>query len=134
MNWDDYISFSKEEFDCKCDSCGGSNKMDEHFISRLQDLRDRCGFPFRITSGYRCPQHPIEAAKKEAGRLSAHSTGLACDIAVSGANAFALIKHATDLHFLGIGVAQKGDAGSRFIHIDMCEANKGFPRPWVWSY
>ena len=132
MDWNDYISFSKAEFDCKCDNCGGANEMDEHFISRLQDLRDKCGFPFRITSGYRCPLHPIEAAKKEAGRLSAHSTGLAADIAVRGSEAFTLIKHATDLGFVGLGVAQKGD--SRFIHLDMCSPEQGFPRPYVWSY
>jgi DNA-binding NarL/FixJ family response regulator len=38
----------------------------------------------KITSGYRCPKHPIEAKKAAPG---AHSTGLACDIGVSGSEA-----------------------------------------------
>ena len=32
-------------------------------MEMVDELRDRCGFPFVITSGYRSPQHPIEAKK-----------------------------------------------------------------------
>jgi len=33
----------------------------------------------------------------------------------------------------GIGVAQRGNHDSRFIHIDNMSSDT-HPRPWVWSY
>jgi len=130
VDWSDIPSFNESEFTCKC-GCG-KTEMDESFVYKLQELRDRCGFPFKITSGYRCPDHPIEKAKADAGRLSAHSTGRAADIAVRGSEAYVLIKQATNIGILGLGVAQKGEG--RFIHVDDLTSEDGFPRPWVWSY
>jgi zinc D-Ala-D-Ala carboxypeptidase len=80
----------------------------------------------KITSGYRCPKHPIEAAKKASG---AHSTGLAADIGVDGGEAHKILSLAMQLGFTGIGVQQKG--AGRFIHVDLV---KSPPRPNVWSY
>jgi zinc D-Ala-D-Ala carboxypeptidase len=80
----------------------------------------------KITSGYRCPKHPIEAKKAAPG---AHSTGLACDIGVSGSEAYQVLSLAMELGFTGIGVQQKGTG--RFIHVDL---TVGQNRPTVWSY
>ena len=80
----------------------------------------------KITSGYRCPKHPIEAKKATPG---AHSTGLACDIGVSGSEAHQVLSLAMELGFTGIGVQQKGTG--RFIHVDL---TVGQNRPTVWSY
>jgi uncharacterized protein YcbK (DUF882 family) len=80
----------------------------------------------RITSGFRCAQHPIEAKKIKPG---AHSSGCACDVGVEGQDAYQLLKLAFELGFTGIGVQQKGS--SRFIHLDTLEQP---PRPNVWSY
>ena len=52
--------FNEMEFVCK--HCGRVN-MSPTFLYRLDELRHRCGFPFVITSGYRCKDHPIEAKK-----------------------------------------------------------------------
>jgi uncharacterized protein YcbK (DUF882 family) len=76
-----------------------------------------------ITSGYRCPDNPIEKAKATPGM---HSTGLACDVGVQGADAHELLRLAMHLGFAGIGVQQKGS--KRFIHLDLRAA------PTVWSY
>lgn len=130
VDWSDIPSFSESEFTCRC-GCGAT-EMDETFIEKLQDLRDRCNFGFKITSGYRCPEHPIEKSKAEVGRLSAHTTGMAADISVRGGNAYTLIKHATNMGFTGLGVSQSGDG--RFVHLDILTADDGFPRPWIWSY
>jgi uncharacterized protein YcbK (DUF882 family) len=81
-----------------------------------------------VTSGYRHPTHPIEAAKAAPG---AHSTGRAVDIAVQGADAVRLIALAIAEGFTGIGVQQKGSG--RFIHLDDLPSG-AFPRPTVWSY
>ena len=40
------------------------NGISHELINKLQSLRTELGFPFIITSGYRCEEHPIEARKK----------------------------------------------------------------------
>ena len=118
-----YPNFSADEF--KCSHCG-KNEMQADFMSRLQALRMRYGKPMKITSGYRCPEHPIEAKKAKPG---AHASGLACDVGVEGTDAYRLLRLALELGFTGIGVQQKGTG--RFIHLDTLEEP---PRPNVWSY
>ena len=114
INWDNYPNFSPEEFACQ--HCG------ENGISEL-------GFPFKITSGYRCKDHPLEKKKVNPG---AHRDGLAADIGVRGHKAYEVIARASEFGFTGIGVAQKGD--SRFIHLDVSAHQVTRPRPWIWSY
>lgn len=128
-NWDDYPNFSRSE--CACKHCGRA-EMSDDFMWRLQDLRQSYGKPMRITSAYRCPDHPAEAHRKEAGRLGPHTTGRAVDIAVQGSEAYALLRLAIRMGFTGVGIQQKGD--KRFIHLDDLEDKDGFPRPWIWSY
>lgn len=99
--------------------------MQPEFMARLQHLRSVYGKPMVITSGYRDPSHPIEAAKQSPGE---HSTGRAADVAVSGADAFRLVQLATNMGFTRIGVRQKGEG--RFIHLGN---SPDFP-PGIWSY
>ena len=123
MDWRLYPNFSASEFNC---SHCGKNEMTPEFLSKLQALRMAYGAPMRITSGYRCSEHPIEAKKMKPG---AHASGCACDVAVDGQQAHKLLKLAFELGFTGIGVNQK--TSGRFIHLDtLTEA----PRPNVWSY
>lgn len=123
MDWRLYPNFKAEEFNC---SHCGKNEMTPEFMSKLQALRMKYGKPMRITSGYRCPEHPIEARKIKAG---AHASGCACDVGVDGQQAYELMKCAFELGFKGIGVNQK--TSGRFIHLDTLEQA---PRPNVWSY
>ena len=123
IDWDKYPNFKAEEFNCR--HCG-KNEMQSEFMARLQHLRGIYGKSMTISSGYRCPQHPIEAKKDAPGP---HSTGLACDVAVQGAEAHKVLTLALELGFTGIGVQQKGTG--RFIHLDMVA---GANRPTVWSY
>lgn len=125
-NWADLPSFSRHEFACA--HCGRA-EMDSDFLWRLQDLRDSYGKPMRVTSGFRCPQHPIEARKAKPGT---HSTGRAVDIAVSRGEAYALLRLAIRMGFTGIGVQQKGEG--RFLHLDDLTSQEGWPRPTIWSY
>lgn len=99
--------FKIEEFDCQET---GENRMDPEFLEQIDKLREACGFPFKITSGYRSPNHSIEAAKTVPGR---HAQGIAADIAVNGGNQrYKIVEEAIKLGFNGIGVAQG------FIHVD----------------
>jgi len=123
VNWSDYPNFSAKEFNC---SHCGKNEMKPEFMQKLQQLRTTYGKPMRITSGYRCPQHPIEAAKSAPG---AHSSGCAADVGVQGSEAHQVLSLAMQIGFTGIGVQQKGTG--RFLHLDTLQ---GSTRPTVWSY
>lgn len=126
MNWTDYPNFAAYEFDC---SHTGDNEMKQDFMRRLQAIRTEYGKPMSVTSGYRSPEHPIEARKSAPG---AHASGRAADIAVSGGDALRVIELALKHGMTGIGVNQKGNG--RFIHLDDLEHEDNRPRPWVWSY
>jgi uncharacterized protein YcbK (DUF882 family) len=120
--------FSEDELACQ--HCG-EHKFDEAFLTKLDAIREECGFPFPVTSGYRCEEHPIEARKIEQGRpRGAHTYGKAIDIGVSGERAGKLLEVAMKHGIKRIGVNQKGN--SRFIHLDVCDFE--MPSPALWSY
>jgi uncharacterized protein YcbK (DUF882 family) len=110
--------FSTSEFNCQHT---GKNGMEKDFLSKLDALREHCGFPFVITSGYRSPDHPLEAVKEIPGT---HAQGIAADIKITNsAHRYSLIKAALEHGFTGIGVA--GD----FIHLDIRGS-----LPVMWTY
>jgi uncharacterized protein YcbK (DUF882 family) len=120
MNWGKY--FTEAEFACKhCNKC----EMDQAFINRLNKLREAYGAPLKVSSGYRCPQHPVEA-RKGATAPGMHTTGKAVDFAVEKEQAHKLLGLAFGMGFNGIGVQQKGTG--RFIHLDDRAV------PTIWSY
>jgi len=111
--------FTVEEFDCQET---GENEMQEAFLLKLDHLREVCGFPFTITSGYRSPNHSLERKKPNGG--GTHTRGIAADIAVSGGSQrYQIQKHAYALGFTGIGVHRK------FVHVDIRDDN-----PVAWPY
>lgn len=116
--------FSDEELACQ--HCG-KLEFNEEFRAVLNEIREDVGFPMAISSGYRCPKHPIEARKKIPGE---HSDGDAVDVAVSYAHSLLLLESMVKHGIRRIGVNQKGDTSQRFIHI-------GYSRrlpPALWSY
>jgi len=118
-----YFSFDE----LKCKHCGGL-VFDEDFKRTLDNIRRDCGFPLPVSSGYRCPDHPIEIAKDEPG---AHCSGKAVDIKVSGEKALKLVEVALRHGVKRIGVSQKGDHSKRFVHLDN---ELDLPNPTIWSY
>jgi uncharacterized protein YcbK (DUF882 family) len=99
--------FDISEFDCQYT---GENKMDPSFIHSLDELREACGFPFQITSGYRSPNHPIEIIKDNPGQ---HAKGIAADIRVrDGDQRYTLVREAMRLGFKGVGAAKS------YVHVD----------------
>ena len=95
--------------------------MDSSFLFMLDELRERCGFPFKITSGYRSVNHTAERNKKKGGT---HTQGIAADIAVSnGQQRMIIVKKALEMGFGGIGVAKS------FVHVDMRSTT-----PVMWTY
>lgn len=115
------------EKELRCRHCG-ENHIEPSFLEKLNRMRHEAGFPFPVSSAYRCPAHNMNVSST--GPNGPHTTGRAIDIKVSGERAFWIISNAARFGFTGIGVNQKGDYSGRFIHLDDLEEG----RPWVWSY
>lgn len=98
--------------------------MVDSMLVALDGLRGECGFPFIITSGFRCQKHN-DAIGGE--KNSMHMRGIAVDIACSSPQAYTIVSLAAKHGFRGIGVSQKGY--SRFVHVD----TRDTPAV-VWSY
>ena len=87
-------------------------------------LEGTLGYELTITSGYRSPEHPIEAAKRTPGE---HSTGLAVDVAAIGGTAvFELVEAAIDLGCKRIGISRK----SNFVHLGLDKSRVTS----IWTY
>ena len=88
----------------------------------MQDLlREACGFPFVITSGYRSLYHSVEIKKEKPGT---HTQGIACDIrAKSGVEKYKIVAAAISMGFSGIGIHKD------FIHVDDRVSQKV-----IWNY
>jgi zinc D-Ala-D-Ala carboxypeptidase len=121
--------FSEDEL--RCQGTGQIN-MNETFMERLIELREKLNKPMVISSGYRSEAHNIAIG---GSKNSAHLQGCAVDVVCSGHLAYEIVKLAMELQFSGIGVKQNGVHAKRFIHIDtMPRHSITSPRPWIWSY
>tara|TARA_R100001377_G_scaffold27166_1_gene14605 strand:+ start:384 stop:743 length:360 start_codon:yes stop_codon:yes gene_type:complete len=117
---DDFKYFKLKDFDCQQT---GENEMSVEFINKLDKLREVCGFPFNITSGYRSPNHSLEKSKPNGG--GTHTKGIAADIYVSGGRQrMQIVARAIELGFIGVGVAKT------FVHVDIRNDDK----PVLWCY
>ena len=122
--------FSDAELTCHC-GCG-RQEMVHNFLIRLEKLRVAYGRPMPVTSGFRCPSHNVQAS--DTGLNGPHTTGQAVDVQVSGEDTHRLLTLALGQGFSGIGLSQRGDVNTRFVHLDTLEPGPGRPRPTVWTY
>jgi len=124
-----FANFTPEEFACQ--HCG-AHGIDLALVAKIQTLREKVDMPLVITSGYRCPDHPLEQKKRASGRpLGAHTEGCAADIGCSGSSAHRILRAALALGFTRIGVNMRGAHHTRFIHLDISTTR---PSPALWSY
>tara|TARA_R110000803_G_scaffold37792_1_gene81584 strand:- start:1106 stop:1492 length:387 start_codon:yes stop_codon:yes gene_type:complete len=108
--------FSKNEFDCNCSSCkekgGTGENMDLDFLLMLDKARELSGVPFKINSGYRCPEHN----KKVGGVKTSSHKNIPCnasDISTKDSvTRFKVLKALLEVGFVRIGI------GETFIHCD----------------
>ena len=123
--------FSKEELECP-DGCGhGEDMMDDTFMTTMVVIRRACGFPFPVTSAYRCPAY--NARISTTGEAGPHTTGRAMDIALSRHQADIADRIAVKMVAItGRGWKQHGN--SRFLHFDDLPEAEGRPRPAIWTY
>ena len=118
--------FEWSEFDQRGYEGSGQEHMNVIFLTHIDVLRDKCGFPFIVNSGYRSPEFNNRVSTT--GFNGPHTTGKAADIAVNTTEAFILIDNAIKMGvFTGIGV------GKGFIHLDILTPEEA-PRPRLWGY
>lgn len=127
-SWSVYAPFFSEyEFACKhCGKC----LMLPRFMDRLYRLRRQWNKPMLFSSGYRCPEHPVEARNPKGPGV--HAMGCAADVLVSGRDAVELLWLAKAEGFTGFGINQKGSG--RYLHLDDAPDSLRFVRPMIWSY
>ena len=102
------------------------DKMDPKLLEMLDTLRENYGYPIKLTSTYRSPEHPIEARKSKPGE---HAYGAAVDIACVGGEAtFKLVKAAIEVGFTRIGISRKNN----FVHVGI--GYPGAPETTIWTY
>lgn len=111
-----------------CPHCGAL-RVEPAALDRMEAVRQRYGAALPLASAYRCPAHPIEAAKIEAARArgdaeydgGAHTRGAAFDPDVARIGDLAALEDAFFAEApLGRGKGQSG--GVRHLHFDWDEA------------
>lgn len=119
-----WANFNRNEFRCRC-GCE-RNEIRDELIDVVQDIRTEVNRPLAISSGYRCPDHPVESAKGEPGT---HSQGMAADVLAShDLGRLVLLAALKHPKVGGVGVHQKGNG--RFIHIDIAPNRSHL----LWTY
>lgn len=122
MTWNDIQYFKPVEFDSP-DKRGSGYGMDLVFVKKLDQVREFCGFPLIIHSGYRTAEHNAKVGGVDS---SAHELGYAADIrALASSTRCKLIEAAFLAGINRIGI------GRTFVHLD---ADPSKPRGVIWLY
>lgn len=112
--WDGIENFSKNEFRCTCNECGGFPvEINNELVKKLQTLRTAVKKPIIISSAIRCKKHNIEVGGVY---NSKHLTGNAVDFCIKGMTSTStttLLKQ----HMGKINYTYKID--SNFVHVDI---------------
>jgi len=124
QKWPTIKHFEPWEFDSPDDKGSGVERMSLQLIQLLDSLRERCGFPFIISSGYRSFKY--NSTLPNASVQSAHIKGLAVDIvAQTSGEKFMIVKYALEIGIRRVGV------GSNFVHLD---TSTELPEQMLWTY
>lgn len=125
--------FKLSEFD-EPGKPGSGTKMNTFFLEKLDELRDRCSFPFIVSHGGGFRSSKYNNLVSNTGDNGPHTTGKAVDIAVSHKQAYILVQEAMKMGcFTGIGIKQHNKR--RFVHLDILTKYDGdYPRPRIWTY
>lgn len=119
MSYFDMIEFA-------CNHCGDlpENGMNPVLLEKLDQLRERIGYPIIVTSGYRC-----EFWNRMCGGVSdsQHLKGNAADVYCDQVTVDELANLAAEIGFDGIGRYYE----SEFVHLD-CRSNGEEPNMYQW--
>jgi len=117
--------FKLSEFDSPDAPGSGALNMNMDFVATLDRIRARCGFPLRVSSGYRTPEHNRRIGGAE---NSAHVQGVAADLVIpepSNRNRDILVDAAKAEGIKRIGIMKNA------VHLD---ASATLPQNVLWHY
>ncbi len=114
-----FANFTVEEMRCKCGECLLPIEDPEFrdWCFQLQALRSDLGFPFHVTSWYRCPDYNDSLYYGNTEHMTGPHTKGATDMLISFERMYKLAALATTMG-LGVGIKQHGSIAERFIHLD----------------
>ena len=106
--------FTLLEFKCKCGECSGypAGGMSNTLLLKLDELREKLGYPIYVSSGYRCGYWNQQNNGVD---NSTHTLGQAADIYSDYATTEKLLELAEKVGFDGIGYYPE----EGFIHVDV---------------
>lgn len=111
--WREIRYFGKQEFACKCGSCGGFPAEPEEKLVRLAEkVRIHFDAPVTVSSGVRCPIHNLAVGGVANSR---HLSGKAMDFRVKGRSAREIMSYVNQLTEIRYAYA----IDSQFIHMDV---------------
>ena len=122
MNWQDIKHFKSREFDSP-DQPGSGQYMNEYLIKTLDKIRDEYGYPIKVTSGYRTPEHNARVGGEP---NSEHMRGMAVDIEAPTSQARYALKRLA----YKFGIQRIGN-GKDFIHLGV---SVSLPQNVEWNY
>ncbi len=104
----------------------GLMHMDQYTLNRLQAMRDICGFPLEVTSGYR-----NEAHNKAVGgeKNSWHIKGKAVDLKAPVTKIYEMVGAAIQVGFSGIGIRRISGDPIGLLHVDTRDTGRV-----IWTY
>ena len=88
-------------------------------VDLSSQLRDQMQGPLRVSSARRCDHHNDQVSPAKNKKNGVHTLGQASDILISGERAMLLFEKARQIGFSGIGLSQRGDHASRFVHLSI---------------
>jgi uncharacterized protein YcbK (DUF882 family) len=127
-DWNNNWFFRISEFDSP-DAPGSGINMDYEFMAALNTLRLLIGQPLHVTSGYRTEKYNESLINQgyPAVNDSAHTKGLACDIACNESSIrYKILENASLCGFKRIGISES------FIHLDM-DTSRAQEVLWVYK-
>lgn len=114
--------FSAQEFKRCTPSCSIED-MDEEFLRKIDEVREKAGIPMYMLSAYRSPQW--EVGKGRSGKGD-HPQGCGVDFrCLTGAERYKILRAAFEVGFRRIGIAKT------YIHLGTGE---NLPQDVVWHY
>ena len=84
----------------------------------LQELKDQMQGPLRVCIGRRSDHHNDRVSTAKNKKNEVQTLGQASNILISGERAMLLFEKARQVGFSEIGLSQKGNHSSRFLHLE----------------